>query len=62
MCPYRISELVNQADVVICATDCISHGAMEKARALCAKQDKPIVFMQRASLSTFKRSLQEAFG
>lgn len=61
-CPHRISELVSQADVVMCPTDCISHGAMEKARALCAKQDKPIVFMQRASLSTFARSLQNAFG
>ena len=61
-CPHRISELVSQADVVMCPTDCISHGAMEKARALCAKQDKPIVFMQRASLSSFTRSLQEALG
>ena len=61
-CPHRISELVSQADVVMCPTDCISHGAMEKARALCAKQNKPIVFMQRASLSTFTRSLQKTFG
>ncbi|MFT4730448.1 MAG: hypothetical protein ACI9UN_004974 [Granulosicoccus sp.] len=61
-CPHRISELVSQADVVMCPTDCVSHGAMEKARALCAKQNKPIVFMQRASLSTFTRSLQKTFG
>jgi len=61
-CPHRISELVSQADVVMCPTDCISHRAMEKARALCAKQNKPIVFMQRASLSTFTRSLQKTFG
>lgn len=61
-CPHRIAELVGQADVVMCPTDCISHGAMEKARSLCAKQDKPIVFMQRSSLSSFTRSLQEAIA
>lgn len=61
-CPHRISELVSQADVVMCPTDCISHGAMEKARSLCAKQDKPIVFMQRASLASFTRSLQEVMA
>lgn len=61
-CPHRISELVSQADVVMCPTDCISHGAMEKARSLCAKQDKPIVFMQRASLSSFTRGLQEVMA
>lgn len=61
-CPHRIADLVSQADVVMCPTDCISHGAMEKARALCAKQDKPIVFMQRSSLSSFTRSLQEVIG
>mgnify|MGYP003868062171 CR=1 FL=1 len=61
-CPHRISELVSQADVVMCPTDCISHGAMEKARDLCAKQDKPIVFMQRASLSSFTRDLQKVLS
>lgn len=61
-CPHRIAELVSQADVVMCPTDCISHRAMEKARSLCAKQDKPIVFMKRASLSTFTQSLHQALG
>ncbi len=61
-CPHRITELVSQADVVMCPTDCISHSAMEKARSLCAKQDKPIVFMERASLSTFTKSLHQALG
>lgn len=61
-CPHRISELVSQADVVMCPTDCISHSAMQKARALCARQDKPMVFMQRSSLSAFTRSLHETLN
>lgn len=61
-CPHRITELVSQADVVMCPTDCISHSAMEKARSLCAKQEKPIIFMERASLSTFTKSLHQALG
>ncbi len=61
-CPHRISELVSQADVVMCPTDCISHSAMQKARTLCAKQDKPMVFMQRSSLSAFTRSLYETLS
>ncbi|MGQ7846951.1 DUF2325 domain-containing protein [Granulosicoccus sp. 3-233] len=61
-CPHRISELVSQADVVMCPTDCISHSAMQKARTLCAKQDKPMIFMQRSSLSAFTRSLYETLS
>ncbi|ASJ71294.1 DUF2325 domain-containing protein [Granulosicoccus antarcticus] len=61
-CPHRISELVSQADVVMCPTNCISHSAMQKARTLCARQDKPIVFMQRSSMSAFTRSLRETLG
>lgn len=61
-CQHRISDMVAQADVVMCPIDCISHGAMNKARALCAKQQKPIIFMQRASLSSFAKNLEKALG
>ena len=55
----RISDLVHRADAVLCPTDCISHSAMKKARLLCEKQHKPLIFMQRASLSAFASSLEQ---
>ncbi len=58
----RIADLVQQADAVLCPTDCVSHSAMKKARRLCARQAKPMIFMQRASLATFARGLAEVVG
>lgn len=55
----RIADLVQQADVVLCPTDCVSHNAMKKARRLCSRQEKPMIFMPRASLSSFTRSLEQ---
>ncbi len=58
----RIDDLVSKADVVMCNTKMLSHSAMHRAKRLCQRQNKPIVFVRSASLSAFRRSLSDYCG
>ena len=59
---HLIAELGRRSDAVLCPTGNISHGAMKKARRICKKQDKPMIFMKRASLAAFAESLDQLHG
>ncbi len=52
-----IDGFVTRCDVVFCPIDCISHGACERAKALCRKYDKVFVPLRSSGASTFKRAL-----
>ena len=54
----RIDQLVQRADAVLCPVEHVSHSAMLRAKKLCKKAEKPMVFMPRASLSSFVSSLE----
>ncbi len=53
----RLEDLVEQADLVFCPVDCVSHGACLLARELCKRANKPFVPLRSASLSHFRRTL-----
>ena len=58
----RLGGVLNQADVVLCPIDCVSHGACLKAKALCKQSAKPFVPLRTAGLSSFVAGLHEAVG
>lgn len=53
----QLRDLVEQADLVFCPVDCVSHGACLLARDLCKRANKPFVPLRSASLSHFRRAL-----
>ena len=55
----QIDGLVSRCDAVFCPVDCISHGACERAKALCRKLAKPFVPLRSSGASTFRRALQD---
>ena len=55
----RLDDLVSRADVVFCPVDCVSHDASLRARALCRRLAKPFVPLRSASVSHFRRQVEE---
>lgn len=53
-----LDGLVEQADVVFCPVDCISHQACLKAKHLCKRQAKPFVPLRSSSASCFARAIK----
>jgi hypothetical protein len=53
----QLKDLVEQADLVFCPVDCVSHGACLLARDLCKRTNKTFVPLRSASLSHFRRAL-----
>jgi hypothetical protein len=52
-----VDGLVTRCDAVFCPIDCVSHGACERAKALCRKFEKPFVPLRSSGASSFKRAL-----
>lgn len=55
----RIDQLVSRADAVICPVEKVSHSAINRAKRLCRKSEKPLMFLPKSSLSAFVNSLQK---
>ncbi len=56
----HLQSLLQKADMVFCPTERISHNAMNKARKLCKENpEKPIVFLERPSISAFINGLNQ---
>ncbi len=53
-----LDGLVEQADVVFCPVDCISHQACLKAKHLCKRQAKPFIPLRSSSTSCFARAIK----
>ena len=56
----RLGGVLNQADVVLCPVDCVSHGACLKAKTFCKQAAKPFVPLRTAGLSSLVRGLHQA--
>ena len=56
----RLGGVLNQADVVLCPVDCVSHGACLKAKTFCKQTAKPFVPLRTAGLSSLVRGLHQA--
>ena len=58
----RLDRVLNQADVVLCPIDCVSHGACLKAKKFCKRTAKTFVPLRSASLSSLVTGLHQAIG
>ncbi|MBL8831358.1 MAG: DUF2325 domain-containing protein [Rhodospirillales bacterium] len=52
-----IDGLVSQADTVVCAIDCVSHGACLKLKAACRRLGRTFLPMRSASATSLSRML-----
>lgn len=54
----RLETLLAGADAVVCATDCVSHGAYHRTKQFCKRHEKPHVLLQRSGLGAFVQALE----
>lgn len=58
--PQRLDATLAAADLVICQTGCVSHGAYWRVKAHCKRTGKPCLFIDTPSKSALARALEEA--
>ena len=56
----RLDRVLNQADVVLCPIDCVSHSACLRAKKFCKRAAKTFVPLRSASLSSLAAGLHRA--
>lgn len=56
----RLEEVIRAADLVICQTGCISHGAYWQVKDQCKRTGKPCLFVDTPSRTALERALSEA--
>lgn len=59
---HGLACLVEQADVVVCPIDCVSHNACLQVKGLCRRMGKPFVPMRSAGATSFARMLRTLNG
>ncbi len=52
-----LKPMVNSADIVICAIDCVSHNAVHCVKNACADCAKHIVMLKSSAITSFRREL-----
>ena len=55
----RLDSVLAKADAVMCPLDCVSHNAMVKARKHCKLKGKPLIMLEKSSLTAFSSGLQQ---
>ncbi|MFT6906195.1 MAG: hypothetical protein ACJAS1_002860 [Oleiphilaceae bacterium] len=58
----KLNGALAQADAVVCPTDHISHDAYNRIKQHCEKQNKQLVMIAHASLSSFTGGLNQVFA
>lgn len=58
--PQRLDATLAAADLVICQTGCVSHGAYWRVKAHCKRTGKPCLFIDTPSRSALARALEQA--
>ena len=56
----RLDDTLGAADLVVCQTGCISHGAYWRVKDHCKRTGTPCLFVETPSRSALERALQEA--
>jgi len=57
-----IPELTRKADAVICAMNCVSHGAVKEIKEHCKQNSRHCEFLRTSSISSLARGLQNIKG
>jgi hypothetical protein len=55
----RLESLLAGADLVVCATDFVSHSAYHRTKRFCKRHEKPHVLLQRSGLGAFVQALEQ---
>ncbi len=50
---HRLEAMLSSADIVVCATDYVSHGAYYRTKRFCKRTEKPHVLLGNSGLSAF---------
>lgn len=58
--PQRLDATLAAADLVVCQTGCISHGAYWRVKAHCKRTGKPCLFVDTPSRAALARALEAA--
>ncbi|MFP4393609.1 MAG: DUF2325 domain-containing protein [Desulfohalobiaceae bacterium] len=54
-----LPELASKADTVVCAMNCVSHGAAKMVKERCKQHDRQCLFLRTSSLSCLNRGLRD---
>lgn len=55
----RLESVLAGADLVVCATDFVSHGAYHRTKRFCKRHARPHVLLQRSGLGAFVQALEQ---
>jgi hypothetical protein len=55
----RLPALLQQANIVLCPLDQVSHSAVGEIKTLCQREAKPVMLLRSASLAAFNVALNE---
>lgn len=58
----QLDAMLEQADAVICPTDCVSHNAYYRTKNYCKKTGTPCIFLASSSNSAFASGVQQLSG
>ncbi len=55
----RLSNAAVKADIIICALDCVSHGACRSMKKICKKENKNIIYLRDAEFKNFSERFKK---
>jgi hypothetical protein len=55
----RLEAMLAAADLVVCATDYVSHGAYYRTKRFCKRNEKPHALLSRSGLSAFAMAIEQ---
>lgn len=56
----QLGRTLSRADLVICPLDCVSHDAVNRVKKYCVQQEKQLMLVSQASLSSLASGLRHA--
>ena len=59
--PLKLNGALAHANTIVCPTDCVSHDAYERVKRHCEQQDKQLIMIPHASLSSFTKGLNDVY-
>ncbi len=54
----RLEAMLAAADLVVCATDCVSHAAYQRTKLFCKRHDKPHALLRSSGVSSFALAIE----
>ena len=55
---HRLEAMLASADIVVCATDYVSHGTYYRTKRFCKRTEKPHALLGNSGLSSFALAIE----